>query len=84
MHSIIFVLIFYLSITKKFCIADPHEDLFGSGTVSKGKKIKVIFMISDDQIYKLSIRFETMHFLVRAVQPRGNSWLNWEQFRSFK
>ena len=41
-------------------------------------------MISDDQIYKLSIRFETKHFLVRAGQPQGKSWLNWEQFRSFK
>ena len=74
MHSIIFVMIFYLSITKKFCIADPHEELFGSGTLSKGKKkIKVIFMISDDQIYKLSIRFEMKHFLVRAGQPQGKS-----------
>ena len=33
-------------------------------------------MISDDQIYKSSIRFETKHFLVHAGQPQGNSWLN--------
>ena len=59
MYSIIFVLIFYLWNTKNFCSADPHEDLFGSGTLSKGIKVNFIFSYAQfTNKYYLPINFE--------------------------
>ena len=55
----LFVLIFYLWNTKNFCSADPHEDLFGSGTLSKGIKVNFIFSYAQfTNKYYLPINFE--------------------------